>query len=445
MLLPAGPPAKAADQAQVMIVLDASGSMWGQIDGRPKIDIAREAVASLLADWDPSIHLGLSAYGHRTKGDCNDIQTLQPIGPVNPTAIMRAVTAIRPKGKTPLSEAVLRAARELRYTEERATVILVSDGIETCEMDPCELGKALEANGVGFTTHVIGFDVKKEEQASLRCLAENTGGAFFAAENAAGLNDALETTVVKVKEAAVQPAPAPPPPPKVTVVEPPKVVQAPAPVKTEPVIPPGHHFVAVLADGSPPIAKGMRWDVYHAAKDADGKRKHVRGTYDSKPTFKLQAGRYHMVVKAGNAVTKLDFEARSVDDRVRHTVIMNAGLVKLAAVLKEGQQPYTKGMRWDVYSATKNLEGKRRHFVGTYDGSPLFTLNAGKYHIVSKNGKAITTQDVEIVAGKRVEGAAGRFGLVCGQIGKPRPQVAHDACGQARIHLLLPPGNQEER
>lgn len=38
-------PAAAAGAAErTIVVLDASGSMWGRIDGRPKLEIAREAL-----------------------------------------------------------------------------------------------------------------------------------------------------------------------------------------------------------------------------------------------------------------------------------------------------------------------------------------------------------------------------------------------------------------
>jgi len=191
-------------RVDTMLVLDASGSMWGQIKGKAKIQIAREVIGELLDDWDPNFKLGLTAYGHRRKGDCNDIETLIPVGQADPAAIKEKINQINPKGKTPLSEAVRRAAKELRYTKERAIVILISDGIETCDLDPCAVGAELAMNGIDFTTYVIGFDVKKEEQAGLRCLAENTGGIFLSAADAKGLRDALFKTVKKVKE--------PPPP-----------------------------------------------------------------------------------------------------------------------------------------------------------------------------------------------------------------------------------------
>ncbi|MCP4372887.1 MAG: VWA domain-containing protein [Deltaproteobacteria bacterium] len=186
---------------KIMIILDASGSMWGQVDGKPKIQIARAVIKDLLPEFGKNMHLGLSAYGHRRKGDCKDIETIISIGPGNANAIIKKINAINPKGKTPLSHATHRAAKALQYTKERAIVILISDGIETCDADPCKVGAELAMNGFDFTTHVISFDVKKEDQLGLKCLAQNTGGLFLSAKNASELRGALSKTVEKVKEA----------------------------------------------------------------------------------------------------------------------------------------------------------------------------------------------------------------------------------------------------
>jgi Ca-activated chloride channel family protein len=174
--------------------------MWGQLEGRTKIEIARDVMRELLADWDPTVDLGLVAYGHRQKGDCDDIETLVPVGPLASDRILAAIETIQPKGKTPLGASVRRAAQELRYVEEKATVILVSDGEETCGVDLCSLAESLERTGVDFTAHVIGFDLTGEQRASLTCLAEKTGGQFLSADNAAQLGEALRDAVRVVRE-----------------------------------------------------------------------------------------------------------------------------------------------------------------------------------------------------------------------------------------------------
>lgn len=216
----------AAQDGRTTLVLDASGSMWGQIDGEAKITIAQRAISELIPSLAESTQIGLIAYGHRERGACRDIETLVPPGPDTAAEILEALATISPKGKTPLSDAVLFAAEGLRYTEERATVILISDGIETCDADPCAVGRELERAGVEFTAHVIGFDVDEAAKQQLTCLSEATGGAYVDAGDATEL-------VAAIRQVAVAPPPSPSP---VT-------------------------FVAQIEDTKAPITSGLLWTV----------------------------------------------------------------------------------------------------------------------------------------------------------------------------------------
>ncbi|MEP1515396.1 MAG: VWA domain-containing protein [Nitratireductor sp.] len=185
--------AGAAERA--VIVLDASGSMWGQIDGKPKLEIARETLSDVLTTLPVELELGLMAYGHREKGNCKDIELIvEPAAGAAPR-IAEAAGGLRFLGKTPLSAAVERAAEALRYTEDKATVVLITDGIETCNADPCALATSLEQSGVDFTAHVVGFGLSREEGRQVACLAENTGGKYIRAGDAAELKEALTGTV----------------------------------------------------------------------------------------------------------------------------------------------------------------------------------------------------------------------------------------------------------
>lgn len=167
----------AAQSVDTIVVFDGSNSMWGQIDGRAKIEIARETLSSVLSEASNEMQIGLIAYGHRQRGVCSDIETLVPVAPASRSvpAIIDAASRITPRGKTPLTDAVRKAAEELRYTENAATVVLVTDGIETCDADPCALGSELEKFGINFTAHVVGFGLSAEEGRQVQCLAENTG------------------------------------------------------------------------------------------------------------------------------------------------------------------------------------------------------------------------------------------------------------------------------
>jgi Ca-activated chloride channel homolog len=209
--------AQAADD--VMIVFDGSNSMWGQIDGVAKIEIARDAMGSLMGDWAEGTNVGLMAYGHRREGDCSDIETVIAPGPIDREHFMSRVRAITPRGKTPLTSAVEEAARILSFRDNPATVVLITDGIETCQRDPCALAEELERMGVGFTAHVVGFDLQGAEHEAVACIAERTGGRFLAAGDAAELAQALSEVGAAVA-AAPEPEPEPEPAPAVDLTVP---------------------------------------------------------------------------------------------------------------------------------------------------------------------------------------------------------------------------------
>jgi Ca-activated chloride channel homolog len=175
---------KSTDVARTVLVLDASGSMWGRIQGKPKIEIAKEVLTDLVNDLPEKSYAGLVAYGHRSKGDCRDVEELVPLQPLNRKLLVAKIKAISPKGKTPITLSIRKTAEKLKGVEEDTTIILVSDGKETCEGDPCALVKELKAAGIRFTMYVIGFDVTEEEKAQLECMARAGDGQYFTAKTA---------------------------------------------------------------------------------------------------------------------------------------------------------------------------------------------------------------------------------------------------------------------
>jgi Ca-activated chloride channel family protein len=195
-----------APPARAIIVFDASGSMGDLVPGGVKIDIAKKVVSDIVGAIDPGMELGLMAYGHRRKGDCEDIELLVPPQPNSAAAIRKAVATLVPNGKTPLTAAVIQAAKYLNYEEAKASVILVSDGVETCYQDPCTAAELLERLGSDFTCHVIGFDLKQGESFELECLAKKTGGMYLAAKDAASLKSALEVAMKQVVKPAAKSA-----------------------------------------------------------------------------------------------------------------------------------------------------------------------------------------------------------------------------------------------
>ncbi|MEL6967596.1 MAG: VWA domain-containing protein [Pseudomonadota bacterium] len=191
------PTFSATEQPEIMIIMDSSGSMRKKIGGMTKMDIAKRAVSDFVATAPKDIPIGLMAYGHRRAKDCTDIQVVLAPEEGSGRSIEQAVFGMRPKGETPIADSLRAAADYMNSQTKTATVVLVTDGEEACNADPCAAAAELEASGVDFTAHVVGFGLNEEQSKAVKCLADNTGGQFIAANNTAELAGALVKTVVK--------------------------------------------------------------------------------------------------------------------------------------------------------------------------------------------------------------------------------------------------------
>ena len=186
------------------IILDASGSMRGRIGDRTKMQIAEKTLLKLaqgLADRK-DLAVALRVYGHQSPSkekNCKDSRLEIPFGRVEPSRIKNLLKKITPQGYTPLAFSLGQAARDFDLKAERVrTVVLITDGLETCGGDPCRVARELAGTGLKVTLHVVGFDLKKEEMAKLKCLTEPSGGMLLEARNADELVKALEQVMKKV-------------------------------------------------------------------------------------------------------------------------------------------------------------------------------------------------------------------------------------------------------
>lgn len=393
-------PVHAADgdskAGDTILVFDASGSMWGQIDGVAKITIAREVVQGLLDDLPPERRLGLVAYGHRRKGDCKDIETLVPVGD-DRAAIAKAIKGMNPVGKTPMTAAVEQAAEALKFTENEATVILVSDGQETCNADPCATAEKLAKLGVGLTVHTVGFGLGKEESGAkgeLKCMADATGGQFFVADDADELRDALAkvSTAPATKKKAVEPKPTPKP----------ESAAKPQAVETGMA-----KLEATDQDGGPVIKKDLVWTVRHGATGEVLHKSDAGGTAD----VEIPRGVHDVSVRRGSdgatAEGELNLSGASAKVRLPIVVELDATL----AVPETADAGSQIRVTWtgpdeknDYISVAKadSPNNKEVNYTRTRDGNPLKLLmpaEAGTYevrYVSQKNHDVLARESIEV-------------------------------------------------
>jgi len=366
-------------KARTILILDCSGSMAAKIDGRSRMVIAREAVSELINGLNPNIELGFMAYGHRRKNDCKDIELLISPEQSNPAKVLEFLPKLQPVGMTPLCASVEQAAEALKFVEQKASVILVSDGEETCGGDPTALGKMLHAKGIDFQTHVIGFGLKGEQETALRSLAKETGGKYFSAADAATLKSSLNSAMSEVAKPLPAATPVPIPTPKPTPVE-----------------PPGIRARAFDKEGMPPISKDLRWDLKRpGTEEKDGET--VETSYDATPTFQVPAGQYVLHVTHGEATASQYVELGSTGVRV--DLIVGAGHLKLTPVMSTGGPAIVKDVRWQIFTVAEEPDD-RKLLTTTYDSIGEFDLPAGSYVVVLTRGEAMVENIITVTPGQ---------------------------------------------
>jgi len=185
------------EHMNVLIILDSSGSMAGKMGGQVKIQAAQRVVKDLVDNMPSDMSVGLMVYGSQTpyqKRDCEDITLLEPVGPVNAAEFNAKLAQVKPRGMTPIGASLRRGAESLRGLPGKSTIVLVSDGAETCQSDPCKVAQEVRSNmGIDVKVHVVGLDIESQDRSTLECVAEGGGGKYYGVAN----EDQLRTAIAE--------------------------------------------------------------------------------------------------------------------------------------------------------------------------------------------------------------------------------------------------------
>lgn len=180
-----------------VLVLDASDSMLIEDAPGQRFAAARRAAITLVEALPDSTELAVVAYGTGTSNrpqdfvaGCRDVRTLAPMEPVNAAAVRAVLDSTHPRGFTPIA-ASLRHAAALLPADERAAIVLVSDGEDTCGQPPCPVAGELKRANPQLEISTIGFKTDGAASSDLRCIAEVTEGLFVTAANDAQLRARL--------------------------------------------------------------------------------------------------------------------------------------------------------------------------------------------------------------------------------------------------------------
>ena len=327
----------AQDQlSPILFIYDASGSMWGQIDGKTKKEIAAEVLRETVTSLPDDQNIGLIAYGHRKKGDCEDIESLADLNNNDKSVVTKAVAEINPKGKTPLARSAGMAINSLKESKTRATIILITDGIESCDGDLCAVVRNAKAKGIDFKMHIVGFGLKEGEKEQLQCAANVGDGKYYDADNTAGLGDVLMDAT---RQTVDKPA--------------------------------GNFTVYAVKNGEP-VDAWVR--VYSASskKEITADR-----TYRDTAAMYLPQGSYQVVVKAleNTDVDALEIAIEIEEGEKRHeNLSFDSGMIKV--LVNNNEEAWDATVRVVNPETSKQVSGGR-----TYGKALELEVNPGKYDI----------------------------------------------------------------
>jgi hypothetical protein len=183
------------------IILDASGSMKTAMGKKSRWDTALATLREVLDKLPDDFNVGLRVYGHREASrspkTCTDSELVVPIEKLDREAVLTAARAVKPKGETPLVYSVLQAPADLKQVGG-GTVILITDGEESCKGDALKAAAQLKASGLDVTLNIVGFAVTNPKvQKELGGFAETTGGRFYVAQSGQALAEALLVAAIE--------------------------------------------------------------------------------------------------------------------------------------------------------------------------------------------------------------------------------------------------------
>ena len=164
---------------RILFILDASNSMngsWGKVT---RLEAAKELLAKSVTELEgiDNLEVALRVYGHQSEitatfQDCNDTKLEIPFGKNNHGQIKSRIKTIQAKGTTPIARSLEAAAGDFPDAKSRNVIILITDGLEACDNDPCVIAKKLKDKGVNVTPFVIGLGMDLSYLEKFRCIGQ---------------------------------------------------------------------------------------------------------------------------------------------------------------------------------------------------------------------------------------------------------------------------------
>ncbi|MBT8443396.1 MAG: VWA domain-containing protein, partial [Gammaproteobacteria bacterium] len=182
----------------VHLILDASGSMLQRMEGRRRIEIAKDVLTTAIKTQIPAgTPTALRVFGHRTPNACEtDLEI--PLAPLDTQSTIDKIADIQARNlaRTPIAASLAAARQDLRSASGPSLIVLVTDGEETCEGDPAAVIASLRESGAEVSLNIVGFAIDDQGLAAeFAAWAEAGGGRYLAANDTQSLAESVDNAL----------------------------------------------------------------------------------------------------------------------------------------------------------------------------------------------------------------------------------------------------------
>ena len=385
-------PAGAQSSPAAVVVFDGSGSMWGNLgtERGSKFDLAREAFRQSFANVSREARVGLVSFGHRRKSDCSDVEVIAAPDVGAAERLPPLIDKLNPRGKGPLVLALREAAKAVPPGAP-GSLILVHDGPDNCQQDPCAAAAEIAKANPGLAIHVISVGLEPADAQRMSCVAKATRGKMFEVSDALSLSasvaEAVRLANLDRSTPSTRAKPGGPPPP------------APAGEPAAATGPSGLRLSAELASGGPVLTAPVAWRIKRA--DAEGEVALEKSA--AEVSENLPAGSYVVLARYGLVSAQATVEvARKGPTVARFT--LQAGTIKLAAKANKNGDALALPLI-TIASAGEDAAAPRAAepiWIGRDPDAELI-VPAGSYVVRVADGLARRDVSVTVAAGGRAD------------------------------------------
>lgn len=189
------PPEQPKPLTRILFLFDASQSMIAKWQSDTKFEIAKKLLGEMVDSLKKvdNLELALHIYGHTKRfppQDCDDNRLEVPFGRFNAYDIKKKLSEIKPSGTTPIAASLQECAKDFPGDASRNIIILITDGIEECNGDPCAVSYQLQQKGVVLKPFVIGLGINKEFAKSFECV-----GTYYDAAEESSFRTVLNVVI----------------------------------------------------------------------------------------------------------------------------------------------------------------------------------------------------------------------------------------------------------